>query len=83
MEKHEREAYVKVRSTVIQSAITGQIESMETGDKSATDYIAKFKEYLNRCRAIKLESLEQTYLGLGPALGMITAESSSLEASRL
>ena len=30
------------------------------GNKSATDYIAKFDEYLNRCGAIELESPEQT-----------------------
>jgi len=30
------------------------------GNKSATDYIAKFDEYLNQCGAIELESLEQT-----------------------
>ena len=29
-------------------------------NKSATDYIAKFDEYLNRCGAIEFESLEQT-----------------------
>ena len=39
------------------------------GNKSATDYIAKFDEYLNRCEAIELESPE--YLGLGPVLGML------------
>ena len=30
------------------------------GNKSATDYIAKFDEYLNRCGAIEFESPEQT-----------------------
>jgi len=30
------------------------------GNNSFTDYIAKFDEYLNRCRAIKLESPKQT-----------------------
>jgi len=30
------------------------------GNKSATDYIAKFDEYLNRCGAIELESPVQT-----------------------
>jgi len=30
------------------------------GNKSATNYIAKFDEYLNRCGAIELESPEQT-----------------------
>ena len=28
-------------------------------NKSATDYIARFDEYLNQCGAIKFESLEQ------------------------
>ena len=51
-------------------------------NKLASDYIAKFDEYLNRCGAIELESPNRPYLGLGQALGMITAESSSLEASR-
>ena len=30
--------------------------------KSATDYIAKFDEYLNRCGAIEFESAEQTLI---------------------
>jgi len=30
------------------------------GNKSATDYIAKFDEYLNQCSAIEFESTEQT-----------------------
>ena len=30
------------------------------GNKSATDYVAKFDEYLNRCEAIELELPEQT-----------------------
>ena len=29
------------------------------GNRSATDYITKFDEYLNRCGAIEFESLEQ------------------------
>ena len=60
MGKNERESYVKVRSSVIQSTITGQVELMDLGEQSATDYIAKFDEYLNRCGAIELESPEQT-----------------------
>ena len=53
------------------------------GNKLATDYIAKFDEYLNQNGAIELESPNKPYLGLGPVLGMIIAESSLLEASRL
>jgi len=30
------------------------------GNKSATDYITKFDEHLNRCGAIEFESSEQT-----------------------
>ena len=52
-------------------------------NKSTTDYIAKFNEYLNRSSPSSLSLPNKPYLGLGPALGMITAESSSLEASRL
>ena len=52
-------------------------------NKSTTDYIAKFDEYLNRCGAIKFESYEQTLSRFRQVLEMITAESSSLEASRL
>jgi len=32
---------------------------MDLGEQSATDYIPKFDEYLNRCGAIELESPEQ------------------------
>jgi len=39
------------------------------GNKSATDYIAKFDEYLKQCGAIELESPKQT-LSLGPVLGI-------------
>ena len=53
------------------------------GNKSATDYIAKFDEYLNQCGSIELEFPEQTYLGSGLVSGMIIVESSSLEVSRL
>jgi len=49
-------------------------------NKSATDYIAKFDEYLNRCGTIELSLPNKPYLGFGPVLGMITAENSSLEA---
>jgi len=49
--------------------------------KSATNYIAKFDEYLGWCGAFELESTEQPYLGLGHDLGMITVESSSLKTS--
>ena len=53
------------------------------GNKSATEYIAKFDEYLNRCGAIELKSPDRPYLGSGPVLGMIIARNSLLEASRL
>ena len=53
------------------------------GNKSVTDYITKFDEYLNRCGAIELESPEQTLSRFRSGLEMIIAESSSLEASRL
>ena len=33
---------------------------MTQGNKSATDYIAKFHEYLKQCGAIELESPKQT-----------------------
>ena len=79
MGRYEREVYVEVRSTIIQSAVTGQVKLIDSGNKSATNYIAKFDEYLNRCGAIELESPDIPYLGLGPVLRMITAESSSLE----
>ena len=78
--KHEREAYDEVCSTIIQSTTVRQIKSMDPGNKSATDYIAKFDEYLNRCGAIELESPEQT---LSRFWSGLIAESSLLEASRL
>ena len=34
--------------------------SLTQGNKSAIDYITKFDEYLSLCRAIELESPEQT-----------------------
>jgi len=46
------------------------------GDKSATDYITKFDENLNRCGAIEFESLEHTLSRFRSGLKMITAESS-------
>jgi len=45
-------------------------------NKSATNYIAKFDEYLNWCGAIKFESPKRTLLGLDQVLGTITVESS-------
>jgi len=45
------------------------------GNKSATDYIAKFDEYLKRCGAIEFESPDQT-LFKDQVLGTIIAESS-------
>jgi len=45
------------------------------GNKSATDYIAKFDEYLNRCGTVKFESPEHT-LSLGQVLWTTIAESS-------
>ena len=33
---------------------------LNQGNKSASNYIAKFDEYLNKCGAIKYESSEQT-----------------------
>jgi len=54
--RHEREAYVEVRSTIIQSTIIRQVDRWTQGNKSATDYIAKVDEYLNRCGANELVS---------------------------
>jgi len=36
------------------------MEYVNSGNKSATDHIAKFDEYLNRCIAIESESPDQT-----------------------
>ena len=36
------------------------MEFVDSRNKSAIDYIAKFDEYLNRCGAIEFESPEQT-----------------------
>jgi len=38
------------------------------GNKSATNYIAKFDEYLNRCGAVEFESLEQILSGFRSGL---------------
>ena len=54
MGRHEGEAYVEVRSTVI------EWNSLTQENKSATDYIAKFDEYLNWCGVVEFESSEQT-----------------------
>ena len=43
-----------------QSAVTRQVEWLTQGNKSVTNYIAKFNEYLNQCDAIEFESPEQT-----------------------
>jgi len=41
---------------------------LSQGDKSVTDYITDFDEYLNRYRAIELESPEQTLFRFRPGL---------------
>ena len=53
------------------------------GNKSATDNITKFDEYLNRCGAIELESPEQPPYRFRSGLRDDYRQSSSLEASRL
>ena len=60
MRGHEREVYIEIRSTFIQSVVTGQVKMLTQENKLATDYIAKFNEYLNRCGAIEFESSEHT-----------------------
>ena len=55
---NDREAYVEVSS--FSQQLLYKWNRLTQGNKSATDYIAKFDEYLNLCGAIELESPEQT-----------------------
>jgi len=80
--KYEEKLMLKYVPSSFSQQLLDKWNRLTQGNKSTTDYIAKFAEYLNRCGAIELESPNRPYLGLGQALGMITAESSSLEASR-
>jgi len=45
-------------------------------NKSVTDYIANFDEYLNQCDAIEFDSPEQNLSMLDQVLRMTTTESS-------
>jgi len=71
--RREREAYVEAHFTFSQQ-LFDKWNVLTQGDKSATDCIAKFDEYLNRCGAIEFESPNKPYLGLCQVLRMIIAE---------
>jgi len=46
------------------------------GNKSATNYIAKFDEYLKRCGALSLSLSNKPYPELGQVLGTIIVKAS-------
>jgi len=58
LEEHGRVAYVEICYTFLQSAVTRQVEYVDSRKQIATDYITKFGEYLNWCGAIEFESLK-------------------------
>jgi len=60
LRKYEREVMLKYVPPSFSQQLLDKWNRLTQGNKSATYYIAKFDEYLNRYRAIELESHEQT-----------------------
>jgi len=53
---------LKYVSPSFSQQLLDKLNRLTQENKSATDYIAKFDEYLNRCGAIELESSNRPYL---------------------